>query len=301
VEWEPKHGSINTFVGQHPLRDRARKLDQGILVIRFEMPWNTFCLTCQAHIPKGVRFNAQKSKAGKYLSTTILSFKMKCHHCDGMMEIQTDPQNRDYACIAGIKRREMDWKAEEVDQIEKIMDADKLETIQSDPIRRLENRNEDEEFASDRYEHLDELHEISQINYKDDFANSQLLRASMREKKKQLTTLKLESKSLGLLEDTLLPKDESDKKKAKELKATRNIGVDKKVNPRLRIRSESIFKDSSAPKNVAEKAIAQGISPSVFKKNVHHNNHPAQIKREQNGIGMPKPLSVDLKKRRPTL
>ncbi|KAL5033437.1 Protein saf4 [Batrachochytrium dendrobatidis] len=33
-DWDPSKGSINTFVGQHPLRDRARKLDQGILIIR---------------------------------------------------------------------------------------------------------------------------------------------------------------------------------------------------------------------------------------------------------------------------
>lgn len=30
----PVQGSINKYVGQHPLRDRARKLDQGILIIR---------------------------------------------------------------------------------------------------------------------------------------------------------------------------------------------------------------------------------------------------------------------------
>lgn len=28
-------GSINKYVGQHPLRDRARKLDQGILIVRY--------------------------------------------------------------------------------------------------------------------------------------------------------------------------------------------------------------------------------------------------------------------------
>ncbi|KAG0295101.1 hypothetical protein BGZ98_001515 [Dissophora globulifera] len=31
-DWDPSKGSINTYVGQHPLRDRARKLDQGILI-----------------------------------------------------------------------------------------------------------------------------------------------------------------------------------------------------------------------------------------------------------------------------
>ena len=43
-EWDPSKGSINTFRGQHPLRDRARKLDQGILIIRFELPFNIVIL-----------------------------------------------------------------------------------------------------------------------------------------------------------------------------------------------------------------------------------------------------------------
>ena len=34
-EWDPKKGGLNQQQGQHPLRERAKKLDQGILVIRF--------------------------------------------------------------------------------------------------------------------------------------------------------------------------------------------------------------------------------------------------------------------------
>jgi Saf4/Yju2 protein len=40
------------FQGQHPLRDRARKLDQGILIIRFEMPFNVWCEGCNHLIGK---------------------------------------------------------------------------------------------------------------------------------------------------------------------------------------------------------------------------------------------------------
>jgi len=59
-DWTPQKGSINKYVGQHPLRDRARKLDQGILIIRFEMPYNIWCGGCNIHIGKGVRYNAEK-------------------------------------------------------------------------------------------------------------------------------------------------------------------------------------------------------------------------------------------------
>lgn len=33
-EWDPKKGGLNKQQNQHPLRERAKKIDQGILVIR---------------------------------------------------------------------------------------------------------------------------------------------------------------------------------------------------------------------------------------------------------------------------
>uniref|UniRef100_A0A4X2M5U1 Probable splicing factor YJU2B n=1 Tax=Vombatus ursinus TaxID=29139 RepID=A0A4X2M5U1_VOMUR len=48
------HGSLNRYHHSHPLRERARKLSQGILVIsRFEMPYNIWCDGCKNHIGMG--------------------------------------------------------------------------------------------------------------------------------------------------------------------------------------------------------------------------------------------------------
>lgn len=90
--------------------DRARKLDQGILITRFELPFNIWWYvpfsgssallftrrsgTCNNHIGMGVRYNAEKKKIGNYYSTPIYSFRCKCHLCDGWFEIQTDPKVR---------------------------------------------------------------------------------------------------------------------------------------------------------------------------------------------------------------
>ena len=39
----------------HPLRERAKKLHtEGVLTIRFEMPFNVRCVGCDNHIAKGV-------------------------------------------------------------------------------------------------------------------------------------------------------------------------------------------------------------------------------------------------------
>uniref|UniRef100_A0A452TDD2 Probable splicing factor YJU2B n=1 Tax=Ursus maritimus TaxID=29073 RepID=A0A452TDD2_URSMA len=48
-----KHGSLNRYHNSHPLRERARKLSQGILIIRFEMPYNIWCDGCKNHIGMG--------------------------------------------------------------------------------------------------------------------------------------------------------------------------------------------------------------------------------------------------------
>ena len=91
--------------GQHPLRERARKLHLGILIVRFEMPFNIWCLNCNSHIGRGVRFNAEKKKIGMYHSTPILSFRMKCHLCGGWFEIQTDPKESEYVVVDGARRQ----------------------------------------------------------------------------------------------------------------------------------------------------------------------------------------------------
>ena len=58
---------------------------------RFEMPYNIWCNGCGKHIGMGVRYNAEKSKAGNYYTTPIWQFRMKCHLCDQYFVIKTDP------------------------------------------------------------------------------------------------------------------------------------------------------------------------------------------------------------------
>uniref|UniRef100_A0A0D6R801 Coiled-coil domain-containing protein 130 n=1 Tax=Araucaria cunninghamii TaxID=56994 RepID=A0A0D6R801_ARACU len=104
-EWTPEQGSLNKFHGQHALRERAKKIDQGILIIRFEMPFNIWCGGCQSMIAKGVRFNAEKKQVGNYYSTKIWSFTMKAPCCKQEIVIQTDPKNCLYTIISGAEQK----------------------------------------------------------------------------------------------------------------------------------------------------------------------------------------------------
>ena len=105
--------NINKMAGTHALGRRAHKLDQGILIVRFEMPYNIWCASCNNHIGQGVRFNAEKKRIGNYYSTPIWSFRMKCHLCSAWMEIKTDPEHTRYVIVEGAKKQSEEWDTSE--------------------------------------------------------------------------------------------------------------------------------------------------------------------------------------------
>jgi coiled-coil domain-containing protein 130 len=94
--WTPDKGSLNKYHGVPPghLGVRAKKMDQGILVIRFETPFDFWCDGCKNHVAKGVRYNAEKKAVGNYFSTKIWQFSMTCHRCSSKIVFKTDPRVR---------------------------------------------------------------------------------------------------------------------------------------------------------------------------------------------------------------
>lgn len=135
----------------HPLRERAKKLaTEGILTIRFEMPYNVRCLGCDNHIAKGVRFNAEKKTIGKYLSTNIFSFRMMCHCEDGTsrtsrltnphwIEIHTDPKNAEYVVAEGAVRvADPALRTPAELGVEAALDSEEADKRAANPFYRLE-------------------------------------------------------------------------------------------------------------------------------------------------------------------
>jgi hypothetical protein len=95
-EWRPEYGGISKFQGS-----KGANQYQKYGIIRFELPFDAWCLKCERHMSKGLRFNAKKDKDGKYFSTTIYRFTMKCYSCDQEFVIKTDPANDTYAFVDG--------------------------------------------------------------------------------------------------------------------------------------------------------------------------------------------------------
>ncbi|KAM5173033.1 putative splicing factor YJU2B [Mantella aurantiaca] len=214
-----KHGSLNRYRNSHPLRERARKLSQGILIIRFEMPYNIWCDGCKKHIGMGVRYNAEKKKVGNYYTTPIYRFRMKCHLCVNYIEMQTDPASCDYVIVSGAQRKEERWDMSDNEQI-LTTEHEEKQKLETDSMYRLEHGVADKEKLKKAIPSLYELQE-AQDAWKDDFAINSLLRNKFREEKKQIG--EEEQKDQALLKKTsldlkLLPETEEDKRMASLLK-----------------------------------------------------------------------------------
>lgn len=182
-DWDPSKGGLNKYRGTHALGDRARKLDKGILIVRFELPFNIWCETCNNHIGMGVRYNAEKKKIGNYFSTPIFSFRCKCHLCDGWFEIQTDPKNTQYVVTSGARRKEEDWDPEENGGYA-VHDTDK-EGVPIDPLVALEKtRNAEINLNEVQKPRIEALQGVSDHYGSDPYSLSLKVRKRFREEKK---------------------------------------------------------------------------------------------------------------------
>ncbi|KAF9523547.1 DUF572-domain-containing protein, partial [Crepidotus variabilis] len=210
-DYEPSQGSLNKARGKHALGDRARKIDQGILITRFELPFNVWCGTCNNHIGMGVRYNAEKKKIGNYYSTPIYSFRCKCHLCDGWFEIQTDPKNTRYVVVSGARQKDEDWDPEENGGFA-VHDTDKDPTAALDPLATLEKTTDAKRLVETvQKPRIESLHSVSEHFNSDPYSLSLKARRKFREEKKiELRKRGLDNelkgryglpKNLSLLED----------------------------------------------------------------------------------------------------
>ncbi|XP_076644576.1 coiled-coil domain-containing protein 130 homolog [Halictus rubicundus] len=184
-DYDPKVGGLNKFLGTHALRERARKLHMGILIIRFEMPYNIWCDGCGNHIGMGVRYNAEKKKIGMYYSTPLYQFRMKCHLCDNHFEIKTDPANLDYVIVSGARRQENRWDPKENEQI--VPETKEVSCrLYDDAMYKLEHGIEDKKTAKSRDSSLESAIALNEATWKDDYTSNCELRSAFRTRKREL-------------------------------------------------------------------------------------------------------------------
>lgn len=198
-EWTPEKGSLDKFHGRHPLGYRARKISKGILIVRFEMPFNIWCLGCHRHIGMGVRFNAEKKAVGHYFTTKIYSFRMCCPSCSQTIEIRTDPEHRDYAVVAGGRRKNENWETgpEINGAVKVLMDEREKVAAKSDILLNLERKEDDRQKGLADKKALCAIME-HEAGREDAFLLNRLARDKNREARNEQAALKRRRKELGL-------------------------------------------------------------------------------------------------------
>jgi coiled-coil domain-containing protein 130 len=186
--YPPDASNQPTFnASSHPLGKRANKISQGILTVRFELPFAVWCEHCTppAIVGQGVRFNAEKKKVGNYYSTPIWSFRMKHSACGGWWEIRTDPKNAAYVVSEGAKKRNYgpeDSGAEGQGDLKFLTEEEKARR-RDDAFANLEGKMEDKVSDKKNRERVEELYDQSEV-WKDPYDNNARLRKDFREKRK---------------------------------------------------------------------------------------------------------------------
>jgi coiled-coil domain-containing protein 130 len=179
--------SANKVAGKHALGKRANKIKEGILTVRFEMPYAVWCNHCPKPtiIGQGVRFNAEKKKVGNYLSTPIYSFRMKHPACGGWIEIHTDPKNTAYVVTEGGKARDFgEDRVREGEEGVPILSAEERERRRQDAFAVLEDKKQDKVQEKEQGKRIIELLEVRDQHWDDPYEANKRLRKTFRSERK---------------------------------------------------------------------------------------------------------------------
>ncbi|KAK4975670.1 Protein saf4 [Elasticomyces elasticus] len=219
----PEHeGSIsaNKLAGKHALGARARKIKDGILTVRFEMPFAVWCSHCPKPtiIGQGVRFNAEKKKVGKYHSTPVWAFRMKHAACGGCIEVRTDPKNTAYVvCEGGKKRDTGEDKVVSGDEGRELLTPEERERRREDAFAMLEGKQAEKELGKVNKVRIEELLDWRERSWQDPDERNRRLRGAFRIGRK---SRKVEAERTERLQEKmclgmdLLPETEEDATRA---------------------------------------------------------------------------------------
>nr|SVE72567.1 EOG090X0DK6 [Daphnia similis] len=284
-DWRPEMGSINKYHGTHALRERANKLHLGILIIRFEMPYNIWCEGCpdkSIPIGMGVRYNAEKTKVGMYYSTPIYQFRFKCHLCPNYIVMKTDPGNLDYVIVSGARRQERRWDPLENEQVvpEEKSTSQKLAT---DAMFKLEHGEKDALKSKTAAPVIDRLQDHRE-RWRDDYRTNRILRDQFRAAKKELkakAAIDAALLSKASLDIKLLPQSEDDKKIASLLRLNpTQTPEERQQDVRQTIDSRPLFSSPDTEDGISKRS---GM-PNPFVKNPRIKSSSFGLTRHDLGV-----------------
>lgn len=194
-DYRPEYGGLSKF--NDPKFKGANQYQQSGIV-RFELPFDGWCVKCHRHISKGTRYNAKKEEHGKYFTTKIWAFHMKCASCDQHFVIKTDPAHDTYDFAEGIRKMEQEFDPDFDDSIIKATTNDERALLASNPIFRLQHDVEDKTKAASLHQRIAAIESLRDEQYLDDYTANSTLRSKLRKIKKIDKSRLEDGKKIGL-------------------------------------------------------------------------------------------------------
>lgn len=239
-DWRPEFGGISKFQGS-----KGANQYEKYGIIRFELPFDAWCLKCGTHMSKGLRFNAKKDKDGKFFTTQIWKFTMKCYSCEEQFVIKTDPEHDTYDYVEGLRKHEQDYEPDLNESHIKVSTDEERRLLASDAMYRLQHEREDKVRTQSARERLESLIELQTTQTRNDFDANSALRRANREKRKRAGTLLEEGRARGLSIPLVEP-NEKDARTAKDIMSRvrritqKGFATDERKRM-VAVQSESIF------------------------------------------------------------
>lgn len=240
-DYNPAKGGINKQRGSHALGERAKKIKEGIIVIRFELPNNSWCLGCKEHIGRGVRYNAEKKRVGNYHSTPIYEFTMKCAMCPQRFVIRTDPANFDYEFVSGIRKKAERFSHEDNETLQ-LKNPEERQKLAEDPLARLESQQADKIKAEKEAKRLADVIKIQERQL-DDYELNAALRAKNRTHRKEFRSCIRDGQARGI-DVPLLPTSIEDRKAASRISFAKDIRKAERSRADLAARKQALKSQS---------------------------------------------------------
>ena len=296
-EWTPDKGSISKFQGS-----KGKNQYEHYGIIRFELPFDAWCLKCERHMSKGLRFNAKKDRAGKYFTTTIWAFTTKCYSCDQQFVIKTDPKNNTYEFAEGLRKHEQDYEIGRAEGVVEFLSDEQKGMLEKDPMFKLQHVQEDKIRSKSEREHLFELQELQEATAKSDYDMNALLRKKNREVKKKDLRRQEDGRALGLA-IPLLDSSEADKALAQQASfrlKRKDPFQESETQRRLQVQTQSIFKQSNSKKRPSSSSTSS-IDPKTIRNLVSNskvdvNSFSIQSKDDNKSRNLQVPIVVKKRK-----
>ena len=189
---------------------------------------------------------------------------MNCHLCGQRFIIKTDPQNRDYEFVSGLRRKVETFDVKDIGTRE--FDEKEQALMRTDAIRSLENKEEDALNFQKAVPALDGIKSIQDRLYQDEDSLNRTVRDKLRGMRKAEERRENRAKAAGL-GIHLLPTSKSD------IKASRSVLFHKKtkaeVDAKLReinAKTGSIFGESDPLRDhTIRQCIRNGVDLRLLK------------------------------------